>query len=155
MANPEHLQILIQGVEVWTKWREKHPEIRPDLRGGSLWVAQFVYMLLKHQKLRDVVSTLVNKGVLLLGRFSNGGLELLQMTAAKLREKQYVPMIFDFDRPDNRNYTETIKALVGLSKFVIVDLSGPFPIIEEGEKNVFHVQRPARISLGVEAHRRI
>src|SRR5438876_8074404 len=38
---------------------------------------------------------------------------------------KYLPMIFDFDRPDNRNYTETVKTLVGLSRFVIVDLSGP------------------------------
>jgi hypothetical protein len=34
-------------------------------------------------------------------------------------------MIFDFDRPDSRNYTEMVKILVGLSRFVIVDLSGP------------------------------
>ncbi len=31
MANPEHLQILKQGVEQWNKWREDHPELRPDL----------------------------------------------------------------------------------------------------------------------------
>jgi len=34
-------------------------------------------------------------------------------------------MIFDFDRPENRDYTETVKTLIGLSSFVIVDLSGP------------------------------
>ena len=39
MANPEHLAILIQGVEVWNRWREENPEIRPDLREGGLWVA--------------------------------------------------------------------------------------------------------------------
>jgi uncharacterized protein YjbI with pentapeptide repeats len=31
MANPEHLAILKQGVEVWNKWREENPDIRPDL----------------------------------------------------------------------------------------------------------------------------
>ena len=29
MANPEHLEILKQGVEQWNKWREEHPEVRP------------------------------------------------------------------------------------------------------------------------------
>ena len=31
MANPEHLKILKDGVEVWNRWREEHPEIEPDL----------------------------------------------------------------------------------------------------------------------------
>jgi len=31
MANPEHLEILNQGVEKWNQWREDHPEIKPDL----------------------------------------------------------------------------------------------------------------------------
>ena len=31
MANPEHLKILEQGVEIWNKWRKKNLEIEPDL----------------------------------------------------------------------------------------------------------------------------
>ena len=31
MANQEHLDILNQGVDVWNRWREEHPDIRPDL----------------------------------------------------------------------------------------------------------------------------
>src|SRR2546429_9894236 len=31
MANQEHLDLLKQGVDVWNKWREEHPEIKPDL----------------------------------------------------------------------------------------------------------------------------
>ena len=27
MANPEHLEKLKQGVEVWNKWREEHEEV--------------------------------------------------------------------------------------------------------------------------------
>ena len=63
----------------------------------------------------------------------------------------YLPIIFDFERPDNRDFTETIMTLAGLSRFVIADLSGqsvpnelratiphfkiPFvPIIEKGRK---------------------
>ncbi len=36
MANPEHLEILKQGVEVWNRWREENPDIRPNLRGEDL-----------------------------------------------------------------------------------------------------------------------
>ena len=60
-----------------------------------------------------------------LGRFSDGGLELLQTIAEELRKNHYLPMIFDFERPDTKDYTETVITLVGLSRFVIVELSGP------------------------------
>jgi hypothetical protein len=33
-------------------------------------------------------------------------------------------MIFDFERPDNLSLTETVVTMGGLSKFIIVDLSG-------------------------------
>ncbi|MBI3941525.1 MAG: toll/interleukin-1 receptor domain-containing protein [Chloroflexi bacterium] len=36
MANREHIAILRKGVEVWNKWREDHPDIKPDLSGESL-----------------------------------------------------------------------------------------------------------------------
>mgnify|MGYP001045793614 CR=1 FL=1 len=36
MANQEHLEILKQGVEVWNRWREENPKVRPDLRGADL-----------------------------------------------------------------------------------------------------------------------
>lgn len=37
MANPEHLKILKQGVEVWNKWREDNPIItHPDLSEAKL-----------------------------------------------------------------------------------------------------------------------
>ncbi len=41
MANQEHLDIFWQGVEKWNRWREKHPEIQPDLGGANLSNADF------------------------------------------------------------------------------------------------------------------
>jgi hypothetical protein len=91
----------------------------------DLHVAQFVFLLLNHAELRAVLRSVTERGVLLLGRFGGGGIELLRATAEQLRKKRYLPMIFDFPRDPNRNYTETVKTLVGLSRFVVVDLSGP------------------------------
>ena len=34
--NEEHLQIIRQGVEVWNEWRQKNPELRPNLNGAIL-----------------------------------------------------------------------------------------------------------------------
>jgi uncharacterized protein YjbI with pentapeptide repeats len=38
MANPEHVELLKQGVENlrWNEWRREHPKIRPDLSGADL-----------------------------------------------------------------------------------------------------------------------
>jgi hypothetical protein len=106
---------------------------------------------LNSKKIRDVINTIGQKGVLILGRFGGGGLEFLHAIAAKLRMMNYLPIIFDFERPDNRDFTETIMTLAGLSRFVIADLSGPsvpnelratiphfkipfIPIVEQGER---------------------
>lgn len=101
------------------------PHGEPPLLVDEIEVAQFIYLLLKHQKLRNVINAVTEKGVLILGRFGDGGLEILQAIATKLRALKYLPIIFDFDRPKGQNYTETIKTLVGLSRFVVADLSGP------------------------------
>ena len=124
---------------------------RPSIIVDHLEFAQFIYALLDHKKMRDVINSLTGRCVLILGRFKDGGIEVLQSVAGKLREMNYLPLIFDFDKPFDRDYTETITILVGLSKFVIVDLSGPsvphelyavvphfnipfVPIIEESRK---------------------
>ena len=36
MANEEHVKILKQGVEVWNKWRNENPDIKPDLSKAEL-----------------------------------------------------------------------------------------------------------------------
>jgi hypothetical protein len=122
---------------------------QPRITTDDLEVAQFIYVLLNHKKLREVFNTTTQHGVLILGRFGGGGLEVLRAVAAKLRDMGYLPIIFDFERPQQRTYTETVIILAGLCSFVIVDLSGrsvpqelqatvsalrmPFvPIIEKG-----------------------
>jgi uncharacterized protein YjbI with pentapeptide repeats len=122
----------IYGIAAWDVQLEgaKQENLRitpidqPNITVDNLEVAQFIHLLLNNKKIRNVLNSVTEKGVLLLGRFSDGGLDLLQAIAAKLRAMKYLPIIFDFDRPDNKNYTETVKTLVGLSRFVIADLSG-------------------------------
>lgn len=126
-------QCFIHGITVWNVQLEgaKQDSLvitragEPTIKVDNLEVAQFIYLLLNHKKLRDVFNAVTERGVLLLGRFSGGSLEVLQAIAAKLREESYLPIIFDFERPQDRNYTETIKTLTGLVRFVIADLSGP------------------------------
>jgi hypothetical protein len=85
-------------------------------------------LLLDREKIRNVINTVTRRGVLLLGRFGDGGLALLQAVAAWLRRPEnggYLPLLFDFPRPESKTYTETIRTMASLARFVIVDLSGP------------------------------
>jgi hypothetical protein len=52
-----------------------------------------------------------------------------------------LPIIFDFARPQDRNYTETLKTLAGLARFIIADLSGP-PSPQEPYATVPHFKIP-------------
>ncbi|MEL4898197.1 pentapeptide repeat-containing protein [Crocosphaera sp. Alani8] len=36
MANKQHLNLLMQGVDTWNQWRKNNPEIIPDLRKANL-----------------------------------------------------------------------------------------------------------------------
>jgi len=74
--------------------RRHEPRITTD----NIEVAQFIYLLLNHKKLREVLDSVTERGVLILGRFGGGGLDVLYSIASKLREFNYLPMIFDFAR---------------------------------------------------------
>jgi uncharacterized protein YjbI with pentapeptide repeats len=96
----------------------------PHVQVDDLEVAQFIYLLLNRRKLRDVLTTLGEKAVLVLGRFTERK-PLLDAIADRLRELDYLPIIFDFERPTDRDITETVKILAGLSLFVIADVTNP------------------------------
>ena len=49
----------------------------PDVTVDNIEVAQFVYLLLRNGKIRDVINTVARKGVLLLGRFTEGRMAVL------------------------------------------------------------------------------
>jgi uncharacterized protein YjbI with pentapeptide repeats len=102
---------------------QRSPEETP-ITLDDLEVAQFIYLLLNRSKLRNVITTLGEKAVLILGRFTERK-ELLDSMATRLRELDYLPIIFDFERPTDRDLTETVKILAGLSRFVIADITNP------------------------------
>ena len=43
----------------------------------------------------------------------------------RLRSLGYVPMVFNFDKPETKDFTETVRLLANLSHFVIVDITNP------------------------------
>jgi uncharacterized protein YjbI with pentapeptide repeats len=123
----------------------------PKITVDNIEVAQFIYLLLSREKLRDVIQTITSKAVLILGRFTPERKAVLDAIANELRRHNLLPIIFDFERAKSRDFTETIKTLAGISLFVIADITNPksaplelqatvpdykipfVPILEEGE----------------------
>ena len=81
--------------------------------------------MLHNEKIRDVIDTIGKKGVLLLGRFTEGRMVVLERLRDKLRDLGFVPMVFNFDKPETKDFTETVRLLCNLSHFVIVDITNP------------------------------
>ena len=107
---------------VITRWDE--PEITVD----KIEVAQFIYLLLHNPKIRDVIDTIGKKAVLILGRFTPERKAVLDALREELRKRDYVPILFDFDKPANQDLTATVSTLAHLARFIIADLSDPSSI---------------------------
>ena len=101
------------------------PPDQPAVTVDSIEVAQFIYLLLNNEKIRDVIDTVAKKAILILGRFTPERKIVLDALRTELRNRGYLPIVFDFDKPSTRDFTETVRILVGMSLFVIADISNP------------------------------
>lgn len=127
------------------------PEGEPIVTVDDLEAAQFVYLLQKGERIRSVINTASQKAVLILGRFTEGK-AILDSIKDQLSQRNYLPIVFDFERPTNRDFTETVVTLAGMSRFIIAEITKPksvplelqatipnfmipfVPIIQEGEE---------------------
>jgi uncharacterized protein YjbI with pentapeptide repeats len=89
-----------------------------------LKVAQFIYLLLSNEEIRDVIDTITSKTVLILGRFTPGRKAVLDLVRTELRDRyNYSPIVFDFEKPISKSLTDTVRLLASMARFVVVDLS--------------------------------
>ncbi len=92
----------------------------------DLEIAQFVYLLLNNKNITTAISTIGKKGVLILGRFTPERKKVLDAIRQELRNNyNLLPIVFDFERATEKDVTETVKILAGLSRFVIADITEP------------------------------
>lgn len=101
------------------------PRNEPQITVDNIEVAQFVYLLLNNKKIRDVIDTVGKKAVLLLGRFTEGRAVVLDRLREELRKRDFLPIVFNFDKPETRDFTETVRLLAYMSRFVIADITKP------------------------------
>jgi hypothetical protein len=71
--------------------------------------------------------------VLILGRFTGRRLEVLNGIKAHLEKhsNRYIPELFTFRKPEERDLVEAIIGFAALSRFIIADLSEPKSVQSE------------------------
>jgi len=93
---------------------------------GDIELAQLVFLLLDNTRINNFFDQLTSKAVVILSRFEpEERKQVIAQLRRGLRRFGYLPIVFDFARPPARDLTETIKTLVGLCNFAIVDLTDP------------------------------
>ncbi len=75
----------------------------------------------------DVLSRISRSQVFILGRFDPAHKKTLDALRDALAGHAlgYQPMVFDFDKPAERNLTEAVRTYALMSRFVIADISAP------------------------------
>jgi hypothetical protein len=115
------------------------PKDEPTVQVDNLAMAQFIYLLLNNANIREVLDNITAKVVLILGRFSTGRKPVLERLRLELRRRGFSPMLFDFEKPESRNLTETISTLAHMARFVIADISEARSIPQELSAIVPHL----------------
>jgi len=123
----------VYGMSAWdlklTPDTVQHELIITDDDAGSkitvddIQVAQFIYLLLNNDRLRSIINTITSKVVLILGRFTPERKAVLDSVREELGKRNYLPIVFDFEKPSNRDLTETVSTLAHMAKFIIADLT--------------------------------
>jgi hypothetical protein len=103
----------------------------PEITVDSLEVAQFIYLLLHNEKIRHLIDTITSKVVLILGRFTPERKVVLDALREELRQRDYLPILFDFDKPASRTTVETVSTLAHMARFVIADLTDARSVLQE------------------------
>lgn len=108
----------------------------PVITVDNLEVAHFIYLLLHNEKIRHVIDTITSKIVLILGSFTKERKSMLDAIKDELRKRDYLPVMFDFEKPAGRDLTQTISTLAHMAKFVIADIIDAKSIPAELERIV-------------------
>jgi uncharacterized protein YjbI with pentapeptide repeats len=143
VANAIFSRCRVYGTSAWdldlrevkdqTDLRITREDQQETITVANLQVAQFVYLLLHNKTIRDVIETVSNKGVLLIGRLTGPGGELLRAIRDKLTTAPYglVPIMFEFAPVPAQETARTLLTLAHLCRFVIADLTDAQSVLQE------------------------
>ena len=93
------------------------------LRAHDLQTAQLLALMLDGSGVRRLLDSVTSKLVMILGSFSAEEKPALDAVRSALQARGYVAVTFDFERPSERDFAETVTTLAGLCRFVVADFT--------------------------------
>jgi hypothetical protein len=129
----------VYGISVWDVKLENAvqtslvitPDEQPEITVDNLEAAQFIYVLLNNERIRHVLDTITSKVVLILGRFTPERKAILDAIRDELRNRDYLPVVFDFKKPSSKTALEKVSRLAQMSRFVIADITDAKSVLQE------------------------
>jgi hypothetical protein len=104
---------------------------QPVITADNIEVAQFIYLLLHSDKIRHAIDSITSKVVLILGRFTPERKAVLDALRDELRKHDYLPVLFDFEKPAGQTVTETVSLLARMARFVVADITDAKSVPQE------------------------
>lgn len=136
----------ITGVSTWNISYDEATKFSSLFAGGfqldSLEVAQFINLLQDNKKFRNVIDTVTTKVVLILGRFGEETKPILDAISLEIKRIGLLPVIFDFEKSENRNFIETVMLVAHMAYFVIADFTDAKIVIQEVTEIVKNIAVP-------------
>jgi hypothetical protein len=84
-----------------------------------------LYFTVDNRQISRVIGATKKQWVLLLGRFTDGHDTVLNDLAGILRDRKFIPVTFNFEKPEKVDLIEAIILFAGLSAAVFVDITDP------------------------------
>ncbi len=150
----------VHGISVWDTQLDGAeqlgliitPEGEPEITVDNLELAQFIYLLLNNQDIRQVIDTITSHVVLILGHFDGERKAILEMLKQELRAQKYSPVVLDFEEPSSQNFSETVRTLANMARFVLMDLTDLEDVLGEIVKVVPRCRVPMQPLLFLDDH---
>lgn len=131
----------IYGISVWDVTTDDTtnqsnliitPHDKLTIAMDNLKVAQFIYLLMNNQEIRDVIDAVARKLVLILGRFPSERKAVLDAIRDALRKQNYLPVLLDIENAGSHQHLmETVSILACIARFVIADFTDAKIVLDQ------------------------
>jgi hypothetical protein len=110
-------------VDLHVAWERQPGEMVVFTEVDDLRVAQFHNIVDEPGAVGKLLAATTQRVVLILGRFTPRRKVVLKALARALGKRGKIAIIFDFPTPSQREISDTVRFIAGMSEFIVVDLT--------------------------------
>ena len=111
------------SVDVHVVWERRSGDIIEFTDADDIRIAQFYDVIGEHGSVTSLIAAGSKRVVLILGRFRPRRKRVLNLLAKALANRGKLPIIYDFPGPEDREISDTVRFIAGMSQFIVVDMT--------------------------------